>query len=73
MILTYITIYRRTNINNSVDITHITNYGKYFENNKVLYQDILDVIKEFKDYYDTKKIQMLKLHLNKDLKVDKQE
>ena len=24
----------------NVDITHITNYQKYFKNNKVLYQDI---------------------------------
>ena len=47
----------------TVDIIHITNYNKYFKNNKVLYQDILNAIKEFKDYYDTQKIEMLKLHL----------
>ena len=60
-------------ISNNVDIAHIINYNKYFKNNNVLYQDILNVIKEFKDYYDTRKIEMLKLHLNKDLKVNKQE
>ena len=57
----------------TVDITHITNYDKYFKNDKVLYQDILNVIKEFKDYYDTRKIEMLKLHLNKNLKINRQE
>ena len=56
-----------------LDITHITNYQKYFKSNKVLYQDILNVIKEFKDYYDTRKIEMLKLHLNKNLKINRQE
>ena len=30
-----------------LDITDITNYDKYFKNNEVLYQDILNVIKEF--------------------------
>ena len=55
------------------DITHITNYDKYFKNNKVLYQDILNVIKEVKDYYDTRKIEMLKLHLNKNLKINRQD
>ena len=58
---------------NNVDITNITNYNKYFKNDKVLYQDILNVIKEFKDYYDTQKIEMLKLYLNKDLKVNRQD
>ena len=56
-----------------MDITHITNYDKYFRNNKVLYQDILNVIKEFKDYYNTQKIEIFKLHLNKNLKVYRQE
>ena len=56
-----------------LDITHITNYNKYFKNNVVLYQDILNVIKEFKDYYNTQKIEMLKLHLNKNLKVNRLE
>ena len=55
----------------TLDIPHITNYDKYFKNNKVLYQDILNVIKEFKDYYDTRKIEMLKLHLNKNLKINR--
>ena len=36
-----------------LDITHMTNYNKYFKNNEVLYQDILNIIKEFKDYYNT--------------------
>ena len=57
----------------TIDITHITIYNKYFKNNEVLYQDILNVIKEFKDYYNTQKIEMLKLHLNKNLKVNRQE
>ena len=39
----------------------------------MLYQDILNVIKEFKDYYDTQKIEMLKSHLNKNLKINRQE
>ena len=56
----------------TVNITHITNYQKYFKNSEVLYQDILNVIKEFKDYYDTQKIQMLKIHLEKFLKVNRQ-
>ena len=55
----------------TVDIAHIKNYNKYFKNNEVLYQDILNVIKEFKDYYDTQKIEMLKLHLNKNLKINR--
>ena len=55
----------------TIDITHITNNDKYFKNSEVLYQDILNVIKEFKDYYDTRKIEMLKLHLNKDLKINR--
>ena len=54
-----------------LDITHITNYDKYFKNSEVLYQDILNIIKEFKDYYDTRKIEMLKLHLNKNLKINR--
>ena len=57
----------------TIDITHITNYDKYFKNSEVLYQDILNVIKEFKDYYNTQKIEILKLHLNKSLKVNRQE
>ena len=32
-----------------------------------------NIIKEFKDYYDTQKIEMLKLHLNKNLKVNRKE
>ena len=58
---------------NNIDITHITKCDEYFKNNNVLYQDILNVIKEFKDYYDTRKIDMLKLHLNKNLKINRQE
>ena len=50
---------------------HITNYQKYFKNSEVLYQDILNVIKEFKDYYDTLKIEMLKIHLKKLIKVNR--
>ena len=68
---TYITVY--IDRQDNVDITHITNYDKYFRNDKVLYQDVLNVIKEFKDYYNTQKIEMLKLHLNKNLKVNRQE
>ena len=56
-----------------LDITDITNYDKYFKNSEVLYQDILNIIKKFKDYYDTRKIEMLKLHLNKNLKINRQE
>ena len=56
-------------------ITNITNYDKYFKNNKVLNQDTLNVIKEFKDYYDTRKIEIftftMKLHLNKNLKINR--
>ena len=55
----------RNYISNTVDITHITNYQKYFKNSEVLYRDILNVIKEFKTYYDTRKIEMLKIHLKK--------
>ena len=60
-------------ISNTVDITNINNCNKYFKNNIVLYQDILNVIKEFKEYYDTQKIEMLKLHLNKNLIINRQE
>ena len=63
----------RKHINDNIDITHITNYQKYFKTNEVLYQDILNVIKEFKDYYDTRKIEMLKIHLKIFLKVNRQE
>ena len=63
----------RNYISNTVDITHIANYQKYFKNSEVLYQDILDVVKEFKDYYNTRKIEMLKIHLKKFLKVNRQE
>ena len=59
------------NISYTVDITHIINCNKYLKNNKVLYQDILNVIKESKKYYDTRKIEMLKLHLNKNLKINR--
>ena len=55
----------------TIDIKHITNYQKYFKNSEVLYQDILNVIKEFKDYYDTLKIEMLKIHLKKFIKVNR--
>ena len=65
---TYITIY--IDQQDNLDITHITNYQKYFKNNEVLYQDILNVIKEFKDYDNTRKIEMLMLHLNKNLEVN---
>ena len=63
----------RKHISDAVDITHITNYDKYFKNKKVSYQDISNVIKEFKEYYDTQKIVMLKLHLNKNLIINRQE
>ena len=56
----------------TVDITYTTKYDKYFKNNEVLYQDNLNIIKEFKDYYDIQKIEMLKLHLNKNLKINRQ-
>ena len=56
-----------------LNITDITNYDKYFKNSEVLYQDILNIIKEFKDYYDTRKIEMLKLHLNENLKINRQQ
>ena len=62
----------RKHISDTVDITHITNYNKYFKNSEVLYEDILNVIKEFRDYYDTLKIEMLKIHLKKFLKVDRE-
>ena len=58
---------------NIEDITHITNYENYFKSNEVSNLEILNVIKEFKDYYDKQKIEMLILHLNKNLKVDKHE
>ena len=54
-----------------LDISHITNYDKYFKNNEVLCQDISNVIKEFKDYHNTQKIEMLNLYLNKNLKVNR--
>ena len=63
----------RKHISDTVDITHIKNYNQYFKNNKVSYQDISNVIKEFKDYYDNQKIEMLKLHLSKNLKINRQE
>ena len=58
----------RKHISDTVDIKHITNYQKYFKNSEVSYQDIINVIKEFKDYYDTLKIEMLKMHLKKFIK-----
>ena len=65
--LVYDTSYNIMHIdqNHKVDITHITNYNKIFKYNKVLYKTILNVIKKFKNYYDNRKIEMLKLHLKK--------
>ena len=60
----------RKHISDTLDIKHIANYQKYFKNSEVSYQDILDVVKEFKDYYDTLKIEMLKIHLKKFIKVN---
>ena len=48
------------------DISHITNYENYFDKDTVSKKDIYNLILEFKNYYNKKKIEMLYIHLNKD-------
>ena len=55
------------------DVSHMTSYQNYFKSNKVSNLEILNVIEEFKNHYDKQKIEMLMLHLNKNLKVNRQD
>ena len=49
-----------------MNITHITNYKKYFDKDVVTKKDIYNVIKEFQRYHNDKKIEMLYIHLDKE-------
>ena len=46
----------RKHISDTVDITHITNYHQYFKNNKVSYQEMLNVLKSLKNITILKKL-----------------
>ena len=49
-----------------VNISHITNYKSYFDKDVVSKKDIFNVIREFKKYYNQKKIEMLYIHIDKE-------
>ena len=49
-----------------VDVTNITNYKNYFDKDVVTKIDIFNIIKEFQQYYNDKKIEMLYIHLDKE-------
>ena len=49
---------------NDVDITNITNYKNYFDEDEVSKIDIFNVIRKFQKYYNDKKIEML--YINKE-------
>ena len=53
-------------IDMNINITHITNYNNYFDNDNVSKKDIYNVIKDFQKYYNDKKIEMLYIHLDKE-------
>ena len=48
------------------NISHITNYKKYFDKDVVSKKDIYDIIREFQKYYNEKKIEMLYIHMDKE-------
>ena len=52
------------------NVSNITNYENYFNTNVVSKIDIYNLILEFKDYYNQKKIEMLYIHLDKDYEID---
>ena len=52
------------------DINNMSNYEIYFDSNIVTAIDIYNIILEFKNYYNQKKIEMLYIHLNKDYEID---
>ena len=49
-----------------VDISNITNYENYFDKDVVTKKDIFNVIRNFQQYYNDKKIEMLYIHLDKE-------
>ena len=51
-------------------VSNISNYENYFDTNVVSKIDIYNLILEFKDYYNEKKIKMLYIHLDKDYEID---
>ena len=53
-------------IDMNINITHITNYNNYFDKDNVSKKDIYNVIKDFQQYYNDKKIEMLYIHLDKE-------
>ena len=57
-------------IDMGVNISHITNYGKYFDKDVVSKKDIYNIIREFQTYYNEKKIEMLYIHINKEYEID---
>ena len=53
-----------------IKVSNISNYENYFDTNVVSRIDIYNLILEFKDYYNEKKIEMLYIHLDKDYEID---
>ena len=47
---------------NEIDVSSITNYGKYFNTNTVKVKDIYNIICEFNGYYNDKKIEMVNIY-----------
>ena len=54
----------------NINVSNISNYENYFDTNVVTKIDIDNLILEFKDYYNQKKIEMLYIHLDKDYETD---
>ena len=50
---------------NEVNVEHIENHEKYFENSIINTNDVYNKIVEFNDYYINKKIEMLNTHYNR--------
>ena len=53
-------------IDMGINITHIINYKNYFDKDVVSKKNIYNVIREFKKYYNDKKIEMLYIYLDKE-------
>ena len=58
------------NIDFGIDITHITNYENYFNTDTVSKKHIYDLILEFQNYYNKRKIEMLYIYLDQDYDID---
>ena len=47
---------------NEIDVSHITNYENYFNNNKSTVKEIYKIILKFIGYYNDKKIEMVNIY-----------